>query len=362
MSLKEKIVKADALKDFSANVLRKVKVPYDEAEIMAEVLVSADLRGIKSHGVARLPLYVNRLKNGWIRPDLKLTVKRNTPISLHIDAENSLGQVVGYKVMKRCIEKAKKQHVGFAAVSNSNHFGIAGYYAMMALPENMIGICTSNSWPLVVPTFGAEPILGTNPLAVAVPTKTQPTYVLDMATSISPIGKMEMYQRHGKQVPTGWAIDEEGVAALDSDTVMRCVYNSKRGGLLPLGGLEETAGYKGYGLALLVDILSGVLSGGACLDLVVTPEKSEPLNIGHFLAAISIEAFTTLDEFKERMDKMINRIKNSAKAKGHKKIYIPGEKEWLCERHYKERGIPLYYKVYDKLRELARQLDMEYPI
>ena len=362
VGLKEKIVKSEALKEFSINILQKVEVPLDEAEIIAEVMVSADLRGIESHGVSRLPRYVKRLKNRWIRPDLKLTVKRDTPISLHIDAENSLGQVVAYKVMKRCIEKAKKQYMGFATVSNSNHFGIAGYYAMMALQENMIGICMSNSWPLSVPTFGAEPILGTNPLAVAVPTKNPPPYVLDMATSVSPIGKMEMYQRHGKSVPNGWAIDEKGAAALDTETVMRCVYNSKRGGLLPLGGLEETAGYKGYGLALLIDILSGVLSGAAYLNLVGTPEEPEPSNIGHFIAAIDIEAFTTLNEFKERMDVMIDRIKNSAKAEGHERIYIPGEKEWICEKQYKRRGIPLYYKVYNNLLNVAQQLDVQFPL
>ena len=361
-SSEQRIVKAERLKEFCADVLRKLKVPREEAEITADVLVSADLRGIESHGVSRLPRYARRLMNGWIRPEARITVRRETPVSLLLDAENSLGQVVAYRAMERCIEKAKRSHIGFASVTNGNHIGIAGYYAMMALKENMIGLCMTNAWPLVVPTFGIEPILGTNPIAFAIPAKHERPFVLDMAASVVPIGKMEVYRRHGKPVPVGWAIDENGDPALDAETVMRCVYKSKRGGLLPLGGLEETAGYKGYGLSLLVDILAGILPGAAYGPHVGTPEDPKPSNIGVFVGAIDINAFTPLHEFRERMDIMIKSIKASIKAKGQDRIYIHGEKEWELEEQHRKTGIPLYIQVWESLRDLAKQVNVEFAL
>ncbi len=359
---KERIVRPESLKAFCSEALRKLRVPDEEAEITADVLVSADLRGVESHGVSRLPRYAKRLMNNWIRPEAKLTVRKETPVSLLVDAENSLGQVVAYRVMELCIEKAKKSDIAFAAVGNSNHIGIAGYYAMMALKEDMIGLCMTNAWPLIVPTFGIEPILGTNPMAFAIPTKHERPFVLDMATSVVPIGKMEVYRRHGKNVPVGWAIDESGEPAVDTETVMRCVYKTKCGGLLPLGGLEETAGYKGYGLSLLVDILSGILPCAAYGPHVGIPEDPKPSNIGHFLGAIDIKAFTSVDEFKDRMDIMIRSIRASAKAKGQDRIYIHGEKEWELEEQYRRTGIPLYLKVWENLRDLASQLRIEFPL
>jgi LDH2 family malate/lactate/ureidoglycolate dehydrogenase len=362
MQAQERVVNVDSLKEFSTQVLRKLKVPEDEAKITSDVLVSADLRGIESHGVSRLPRYAKRLTNRWIPPKARLTVSRETGVSLLMDGHNSLGQVVAYEAMRRCIEKARRSHLGFAAVTNSNHIGIAGYYAMMALKEDMIGLCMTNAWPLVVPTFGIAPILGTNPIAISVPARKEPPFVLDMATSVVPVGKMEVYQRQGKAVPTGWAINENGEPALDTETVMRSVYKTKRGGLLPLGGLEETAGYKGYGLSLLVDILSGILPNAAYGPYVGTPEDPKPSNIGHFFGAIDINAFTPVDEFKERMDIMIKSIKGSVKAKGEDRIYISGEKEWEMEKQYRITGIPLHFKVWESLRDLAQHLGVEFHV
>jgi LDH2 family malate/lactate/ureidoglycolate dehydrogenase len=358
----EKNVDHEALKAFCVKVLQKLAVPRDEADITADVLVRADLRGIESHGVSRLPRYAKRLMNGWIPPKAKLTVKKETPVSLLIDGQNSLGQVVAYRTMESCIEKAKRSHLAFATVTHGNHIGIAGYYAMMALNHNMIGICMTNAWPLVVPTFGIEPILGTNPMAVAVPTKHAPPYVLDMATSVVPIGKMEVYKRRGKPVPVGWAIDEESQPAVDTETVMRCIYKTKRGGLLPLGGSEETAGYKGFGLSVLVDILSGILPGAAYGPHVGTPEDPKASNIGQFLGVIDVNAFTPLEEFRDRMDLMIRTIKDSGKAKGQSRIYIHGEKEWELEEQYRRTGIPLYIKVWESLRNLANELKLDFPL
>ena len=360
MQSQEKVVNHESLREFSAQVLRKLKVPQEEAEITSDVLVTADLRGIESHGVSRLPRYAKRLMNGWIPPRARLTVSRETAVSLLMDGHNSLGQVAAYDAMRRCIEKAKNSHIGFATVANSNHIGIAGYYAMMALKEDMIGLCMTNAWPLVVPTFGIEPILGTNPIAISVPAMNEPPFVLDMATSVVPIGKMEVYERQGKAVPTGWAINGDGDSALDTETVMRSVYKTKRGGLLPLGGLEETAGYKGYGLSLLVDILSGILPNAAYGPYVGTPEDPKPSNIGHFFGALDINAFTPVDEFKERMDIMMKSIKGSAKTRGQDRIYVSGEKEWELEKQYRKTGIPLHLKVWESLRELSRQLSVEF--
>ncbi len=360
--LEEQIVSAELLKEFCANVLKKLQVPQDEAQITAEVLVSADLRGIESHGVSRLPRYAKRLMNGWMRSKAKMVIKRETPISISIDAQNSIGQVVAYRTMERCIQKAKKSYICFASVANSNHFGIAGYYAMMALQHNLIGICMSNAWPLVVPTFGITPILGTNPIAIAVPSLKEKPFVLDMASSVVPIGKMEVYKRHKKAVPVGWAIDEKGNPAIDTETVMRCVYKSNKGGLLPLGGLVETAGYKGYGLAMLIDILSGILPAASFGPHVGSPEDPRPSNIGHFIGVIDVNAFTPVDKFKERMDGLIHAVKESAKADGQNRIFIHGEKEFELEDEYKKKGIPLYYKVWENLENLADQVGVEFPL
>jgi len=359
--IEQRVVDADDLKGFCVSVLKRLRVPNDEAEITADILVAADLRGLESHGVSRLPRYVKRLMNGWVRPDAKLTIKRETPVTLHLNAENSIGQVAAYKAMEQCIRKAKKSGIAFAAITNSNHFGIAGYYAMMALRNDMIGLAMSNAWPLVVPTFGAAPILGTNPIAVAVPADEHP-FVLDMSTSVVPIGKMEVYQRHNRPVPVGWAIDEKGRPAHDSETVMRCVYQTKRGGLLPLGGFEETAGYKGYGLALLVDILSGALPGAAYGPHVGDPLDPRPSNIGHFLGAVDVDAFTPVGEFKERVDLMIKEIKASPKAEGQDRIYIHGDKERELEEQRRRTGVPLYFKVWKDLQGIADQLNLESPL
>ena len=209
-------------------------------------------------------------------------------------------------------------------------------------------------------SVGTAKATGFVPVAFAVPTENERPFVLDMATSVVPIGKMEVYRRHSKPVPVGWAIDEKSSPALDAGSVMRCINETKRGGLLPLGGLEETAGYKGYGLSVLVDILCGILPAAAYGPYVGTPEDPKPSNIGHFLAAIDVNAFAPLDEFRKRMDVMIKTIRDSAKANDQDRIYIHGEKEWELEERYRKAGIPLYFKVWESLRDLANQLHLEF--
>ncbi len=213
-------VDAQALKRFVAGVFEGLGVPPEDAEITADVLVEADLRGINSHGVARLPRYVKGLREGLIEPQAEVKVVRETPATALLDGGNGLGQVVGVRAMERCIRKAEEVGAAFVSVRNSNHYGIAGYYAMMALPHDMIGVSLTNSRPLVVPTFGKRAMLGTNPISVAVPTKDERPFVLDMATSIVPMGKVEVAHRKGEPLPLGWAVDGEGRPTTDAATVL----------------------------------------------------------------------------------------------------------------------------------------------
>ena len=252
------IFRAQDLREFVVRYFTKLGVPERDARIAADILVSADLRGVDSHGVIRLSTYYgSRLRKGLIDPNPKITVLAETPATLRIDGGAGLGQVVGYQAMTRCIAKAKEVGTALVTVRNSNHYGIAGYYAMMALEEGMIGVSYTNAQSLVAPTYGRTAILGTNPIAVAVPAGKERPYVLDMATSIVPIGRITVYQKSGRQIPEGWGVDKEGGVTTDPNQVL------DGGALMPLGGIDTMRGYKGYGLAMLVDIFCGVLSGAA---------------------------------------------------------------------------------------------------
>jgi len=357
---------ADPLKDFCVRVFTKMGVPEEDARITADVLVTADLRGIDSHGVARLRRYVNGLRSGMMvaRPEVKVVAE--TPATMLIDAGAGLGQPVSYRAMQRAIQKALDVGAGFVTVRNSNHYGIAGYYAMMALEHNCVGISMTNAAVLVVPTFGRDAMLGTNPIAVAVPAGEERPFVLDMATSTVPRGKLEVYHRLEKPIPLGWATDEAGRPTTDPGRVLENFKTRAGGGLLPLGGAGELlGGHKGYGLALWVDIFCGVLSGAAYADLVY-PKTSDgkplPSNIGHFFGAWRVDAFRPLEEFKAAMDGLQRRLKGAPKAEGQTRIYIHGEKEFEeAERRMKE-GIPLNPKVAADLQAIAEELGVEYDL
>jgi L-2-hydroxycarboxylate dehydrogenase (NAD+) len=359
-------VQPDALRAFCVRVFEKQGVPTSEAEITADVLLSANLRGIDSHGVARLRRYVKGLQDGVMlaQPEEKVVSKSAT--TALIDAGAGLGQPVSYRAMKLAIAKAVDYGTGFVTVRNSNHYGIAGYYAMMALDHDMIGISMTNAAVLVVPTFGRDAMLGTNPIAVAVPAGQERPYVLDMATSTVPRGKLEIYHRQEKSLPSGWATDETGTPTGDAARVLDNLLARRGGGLLPLGGAGELmGGHKGYGLALLVDILSGVLPGAGYADNIYlkTPEgKPLPANVGHFFGAIKIGAFRPLDEFKAMMDDIIRRLKKSPKAAGADRIYIHGEKEYEEAERRARKGIPLGSKVETDLKAIAQELGVEYDL
>jgi LDH2 family malate/lactate/ureidoglycolate dehydrogenase len=262
--------------------------------------------------------------------------------------------------MQLAIKKAREHSLGFVAVRNSNHFGIAGYYALMALNEDMIGICTTNSEVLVVPTFARNAMLGTNPIAIAVPSGKECPFVLDMSTSTVTRGKLEVYARLERQIPLNWATDEKGVATDNPQRVLQNIAKRSGGGLLPLGGaLEESGGHKGYGMALAVEIFSAVLSGALYANRVYPKnEQGKPLpsGIGHFFGAIRIDAFRPENEFKNDMDDLIHRLKDAPKADGAERIYIHGEKETQETEKRLKNGIPLNPKVAEELRSIARQL------
>ncbi len=360
------IVRAKALTDLCVRVFEQMGVSSEDASITADVLVQANLRGIDSHGVARLVRYVNGLRDGVMlaRPEEKIVVE--TPTTITVDAGAGLGQPVSYRAMMMAIEKAKEYGCGFATVRNSNHYGIAGYYAMMALEHDMIGMSTTNAAVLVVPTFGRDAMYGTNPIALAVPADKERPFVMDMATSTVPRGKLEVYHRQEKSLPLGWATDERGIPTSDAGRVLDNFAKRVGGGLLPLGGAgEEFSGYKGYGLGLMVEILSAVLPGAAFLASVYPKDvdgKPLPANLGHFFGAWRLDAFRAPAELKADMDRFIRELKGGNLAEGAVRIYVHGEKEFEEADRRAEQGIPLGAKVEASLKQIAADLGLEYDL
>ncbi len=353
------IVNDEKLLQFVEQVFQTFGLTQEQAHICADNLVLADLRGIPSHGVARLKRYVDGMKNGTILPLTKPEIVRETPSTANVDGKAGLGQLVGYFATNLAIEKAQKTGVGIVTVHNSNHYGIAGYYSQMILNAGMLGLSLTNSAPLVVPTFGREMIIGTNPISLTAPTKRNRPFFLDMATSVVPRGKLEVYERLEKPLPEGWAVDAQGKVTTNASEVLKNMIARAGGGILPLGGEGELySGYKGYGLAVIVDILCGVLSGGAFADLVDSKGphgENRPAEVGHFFMALKIDNFVDMDTFTSKMDDLIDRLKNSAKAEGASRIYIHGEKEYELYDKYKKEGVPLDDKTYQMLKAIGEE-------
>ncbi len=356
-------VSAEDLTNFCLRVFQKLDVPEQDARITSDVLVMADLRGIDSHGVARLRRYVDGLRTGVMVAKPEVTVLKETPATALIDAGAGLGQPVSHQMMQKAIQKAIEVGAGFVALRNSNHYGIAGYYAMMALEHDCIGMSMTNADVLVVPTFGRDAMLGTNPIAVAAPANKERPFILDMATSTVPRGKLEVCERQGKPVPMGWATDERGLGTDDAHRVLENFKERAGGGLLPLGGEGELlSGHKGYGLALWIDVFCAVLSGAAYANLVYpkTPDgKPMPANLGHFFGAWRVDAFRPVNEFKAAMDDLQQRLKNAPKAVGQDRIYIHGEKEYEKAEHYSRDGIPISPKVVEDLKAIAEEMNVK---
>lgn len=333
------------LKEFSEVILKKLGLKDEEAGIISDILIAADLRGISSHGIARLPIYAKRIELGLINPKSKIKILKENQTSALIDADNGMGHIAAYKAMSLCIEKAKIIGMASVAVKNSNHFGINAYYTMMATKENLIGMAFTNTSPLMAPFGGRERLLGSNPLSIAIPSGKEPDIVIDMATSVAARGKLEVAVRKGEGIPIDWAIDKEGRSTTDPKQGLL-------GALLPFGGP------KGYGLAIFVDIVSGILTessfGPHCGSLF--EDLDCPQNIGHFFIAINVKNFLDIDNFQEKMDSMIENIKNSKKAAGFDRIYMPGEIEHKKNAELLLKGITLNKNVINELNGLAKHL------
>lgn len=339
-------VETDKLRSFMADVFRKVGVPDGDAETCADILIAADRQGIDSHGVSRLkPIYIDRIRAGQQSPVTEFEVIREGPTTVVVDGHNGMGMVIAKRAMEMAIGKAKKLGMGMVAVRNSTHFGIAGYYAQMAVDEGMIGIVGTNARPSIPPTNGTENMLGTNPLTFGMPTDEPFPFMLDCATSIIQRGKVEVYARIGKKVPEGLVIDAEGNYMTDPDKILAGLTKGNAA-LLPIGGLEETGGYKGYGYATVVEILSASLQGGAFLKALTGT------NLGHFFMAVDVEAFTELDAFKKTTGDILRGLRASRKMPGYDHIYTAGEKEYLTWLERKKTGIPLNKSLQKELIQL----------
>jgi L-2-hydroxycarboxylate dehydrogenase (NAD+) len=349
------------LHTFTKGTLQKIGCPEKDAETAADVLLSADLRGVDSHGVARLSGYVRLWEVNRLNTKPNPKVVHETPSTAVVDGDGGLGLVVGPYAMQVAMEKAKIAGTGWVAVRNSNHYGIAGFHAMKALTQDMIGISLTNASPLVSPTFSKERLLGTNPISVAIPALKQPPFVLDMATTTAANGKLEILMRKGEEAPIGWLQDKDGKPSTNP-------FGVKEGGaLLPLGGDRVHGSHKGYGLSAVVDIFSAVLSGanyGPWVPPFVAFLEPHPnpvgQGLGHFFGAMRIDAFRPADEFKEHMDNWIERFREAETMDGQDKVLIPGDPERALEAERKEKGIPLLPAVVKDLQNLGQKLGVEW--
>lgn len=351
----------DRLHQFAVNLFIKIGCPNDQAIEAANVLLSADLRGVDSHGVARLMGYLRLYEKNRINPHPQLSVVHETPSTAVVDGDAGLGLVAGPYAMRLAIEKAKNVGTGWVAVKNSNHYGIAGYHAMMALEADCIGISMTNASPLVAPTYSKERLLGTNPIAVAVPAGDEPPFVADMATTTAANGKLEILQRKNESAPLGWLQDKEGQPTQAAQGIV------EGGALLPLGGDREHGSHKGFILGSIVDILSAVLSGanyGPWVPPFVSFLDPDPNpvgeGIGHFFGALRIDAFRPASEFKTHMDIWIKRFRNAETINETNKVIIPGDPERQMEQLRRKEGIPLLDTVVKDLQSLSEQYQVKF--
>ena len=351
----------DRLHQFAVNLFIKIGCPNDQAIEAANVLLSADLRGVDSHGVARLVGFLRLYEKNRINPHPQLSVVHETPSTAVVDGDAGLGLVAGPYAMRLAIEKAKNVGTGWVAVKNSNHYGIAGYHAMMALEADCIGISMTNASPLVAPTYSKERLLGTNPIAVAVPAGDEPPFVADMATTTAANGKLEILQRKNESAPLGWLQDKEGQPTQAAQGIV------EGGALLPLGGDREHGSHKGFILGSIVDILSAVLSGanyGPWVPPFVSFLDPDPNpvgeGIGHFFGALRIDAFRPASEFKTHMDIWIKRFRNAETINETNKVIIPGDPERQMEQLRRKEGIPLLDTVVKDLQSLSEQYQVKF--
>lgn len=354
-------VSAEGLEKFCSRVFAAAGLPAEDAALSASVLVRADLRGIPSHGVGRMGRYIRGLDSRQMIPGVRETVFRETPVSIVADANGGMGFPVSFRTMSKVIEKADRTGLAWGCVRNSNHFGIAGFYSMMALEHDMIGVAMTNTAALGVPTFGRDVRFGTNPLSFCAPAGKYRPFVLDMATTGVTRGKLEVYQRAQKPLPDGWAVDADGLPATDAGKVLDDMLARRGGGLLPLGGIGELfGGHKGYGLAVMVDILCAMLAdaptGSGVFDTHETSAR-----VSHCFGAMKISAFTDPARFRENMDRMIENLHSTPPARNCERVYYAGEKEFENEEFNRIHGVPLDAKTAESLKALSGRFQIPFP-
>jgi LDH2 family malate/lactate/ureidoglycolate dehydrogenase len=357
----EKTYAFSTLHTFTLRVFKKIGCSQEEAQLATDVLLSADLRGIDSHGLARLSGYIRLWEANRINARPSIKIVHESPSTAVVDGDGGLGLVVAPQAMEIAIEKARKCGTGWVSVQHSNHFGIAGYHAMMALEHDMIGIAMTNASPLVAPTYSIERLLGTNPIAVAIPADKQPPFVADMATTTAANGKLEILQRKNKEAPLGWIQDKDGKPSSNA-------HELKDGGaLVPLGSDFEHGSHKGYGLGSIVDIFSAVLSGAnygpwvpPFVSFLAPPADPVGKGIGHFFGAMRVDAFRPAHEFKSHMDNWITRFRAAKTIQGQERVLIPGDPEREMSILRNLEGIPLNPKVVEDLQALAIKFELDF--
>ena len=328
----------EVLSKFCAQVLEKMGLSAEDAAIAADVMVTADLRGVETHGVMRMSYYTVKLKMGLVDPKAVMEVVRESPGTALIDGHNALGQVTAHRAMELCIKKARETGVAWVSVRHGNHFGTCAQYSMMALPNDMIGFAVTNASPKLAPTGSIDPILGNNPWSFAIPAGEELPVVLDLANSLVAAGKIRMAQKQGKLIPEGWALTRDGEPTTDPTLALKGI-------LLAIGG------YKGYGITVVMDLISGVLANSSYGPRVHSvDDNSGVAGVGHSFMALSVSCFDEVDVFKSRMDGYIREIKGTRKAKGVDEIYLPGEIEYRKMQQRLKDGVPLPPKVVEELR------------
>ncbi|MHA1732412.1 MAG: Ldh family oxidoreductase [Promethearchaeota archaeon] len=355
-------VNHEIIESFMRDVFAKLGVPRDEAELVARVLITSDLRGIESHGVGRLKYYYDRIKRGQHEVITKVDVLKDTPTTAVLDGNHGMGHVVAHRAMSMAIEKAREYGIGAVSVRNSTHFGIAGYYVLMAVEAGMIGLTCTNARPAVAPTFGVKPMLGTNPLTFGIPTDEEFPFVLDCATSIIQRGKIEINDRADKPTPPGYVVGPDGEYLTDSHQMLED-FSRAKAALLALGGKgEEFGGHKGYGYSTTVELLSAVLSGGSFLWQLVglTPEGEHTrFRVGHFFMAINPEFFMGLETCRKTAGAIVRELRNSPREPGQERIYTAGEKEFLAEKRVREQGVPINEGLQAEIKFVQRELGLD---
>lgn len=339
------------LVDFCRAVFARYGFTEAESAQITDVLLAADLAGIESHGIQRLIRYHHEITDGLVQPDAKPEIVHETPLSAVIDAHDAMGQLVGVQAMKLAIRKAKETGAGFVTVRDSNHYGIAGYYTHLAAEENLMGVCMTNTEAIMVPTFGRQAMLGTNPIAVAMPADPV-IFSFDAATTVVPRGKLEVYRKRGDATPPGWIVDKSGNESTDPEDVLENIIAKRGGGILPIGGAgDKTAGYKGYGFGLICELFTGILSGGTTSNYIYrTPGRS---NIAQCFIALDYGMFGDKAAIRAHFSALLDELRQAQKAQGQERIYIHGEKEHEARAERLAKGIPVNDKTYREMYDIA---------